>query len=53
MHLEVKKLKEDLFTTPGRTLSLVPVITFLAETNYSFPPVKEEDYENLFQNVLL
>ena len=54
MDLQVKKLKVDISTTPGQTsLSPVPIITPKAETNYSFPPVKAEDYENLFQKVLL
>ena len=35
------------------TLCPVPITTPKAETNYSFLPVKGEDYENLFQNVLL
>ena len=52
MDLQVKKLKVGISITPRVSLPY-PYHHPKAETNYSFPPVKEEDYENLFQNVLL
>ena len=46
MDLQVIKMKVDISGTPRETLSPVPIITPKAET-------KGEDWENLFQNVLL
>ena len=52
MDLQVKKLKGD-FSTSSRQHSPQSLLSPpKAEGNYSFHPVKEEDYENLFQNVL-
>ena len=48
-----QNLKQTFLPPQGITLSPVHIITPKAETNYSFPPVKGEDYENLFQNVML
>ena len=53
MDLSVKKLKVDISTTPRQTSLPGHYHHPKAETNYSFPPVKGEDYGNLFQNVLL
>ena len=52
MDLQVKKLKVDISTTPWQNLSPVSIIT-PKTAKLIFPPVKGEDYENLFQNVLL
>ena len=53
MHLQIKKLKVDLFTTPRQKSLPGPIIISEAETNYSSNPVKGKDYEKLFQNLLL
>ena len=53
MHLLVKKIKSRPFHYAQAKLSPVPIIIPKAETIYSFSPVKEEDYENLFQNAFL
>ena len=42
MDLQVKKLEEEISATPGKTLSPVPIITLKAETNYSFPQLREK-----------
>ena len=42
MDLQVKKLKVEISATPGKTLSPVPIITLKAETNYSFPQLREK-----------
>ena len=44
MELRVKKFKVDISTTPKQNS---PFITPKAKTDYSLPPVKGEDYENL------
>ena len=49
-----QKIKSRHFYYPQAKLSLAgPYHHSKAETNYTFPLVKAEDYENLFQNVLL
>ena len=48
-----KNWNQTFLLLSGKTLSLVPIIILKAATNHSFPQVKGEDYENLFQNVLL
>ena len=53
MDLQVKKFKVDISTTPKQNSLTGPYHHPKAEINYSFPPVKGEDYENLIQNVLL
>ena len=48
MELRVKKFKVDISTiSQGKTFSAVLIITLKAGTDYSFPPVKGDDYENL------
>ena len=52
MDLQVKKLKVDISTTPRQNFLPSSYRHPEVEANYSFPAVKAEDYENLFQNVL-
>ena len=49
MDLQVKKLEEEISATPGKTLSPVPIITLKAETNYSFPQLRERPKETYFE----
>ena len=53
LHLQVKKLKVDLFTTPRQNSRPGPYHHPLGRNKLLIPPVKCDDYENLFQNVLL
>ena len=53
LHLQVKKLKVDLFTTPSQNSLPGPYHHPLGRDKLLIPPVKCDDYENLFQNVLL
>ena len=53
MDLQVKKLKVDISATTRQNSLPGPYHHPKAETNWSFLPVKGEDYENLFQNVHL
>ena len=54
MDLQVKKLKVGISTTPSQTsLSPVPIITQKQRQVTHSPQLRGEDYENLFQNVLL
>ena len=43
---EAKNVKQTLLLPQGKTLSTVPIIAPKEKTDYSFPPVKGEDYEN-------
>ena len=47
MELQVKKIKVDISTTPRQNYLHGPYHHPKAETDYSFPPVKGEDYENI------
>ena len=49
MDLPVKKLKVDISATPRKTLTLVPIITTKAETNYSFPQLRENTKKTCFE----
>ena len=53
MDLQVKKLKVEISATTRQNSLPGPCHRPKAETNWSFCPVKGEDYENLFQNVYL
>ena len=52
MGLKVKKLKVDIYVTPKKnfdTFAPVPIITPKAETNYSFPQLKERTKQTFFK----
>ena len=54
MHLQLKKvdiltLKVDIFTTPGKTLSQVPIISTQEERNYSSSQLREKTMETYFK----
>ena len=54
MDLQVKKLKVDISTTPIQNFLVGPNHHPQGRNKLLIPsPVKGEDYENLFQNVLL
>ena len=49
-----KKLKVDISATTRQNSLPGPYqVLIKAETNWSFRPVKGEDYENLFENLYL
>ena len=53
MDLQFKKFKEDISAITRQNSLLGPYHRPKAETNWSFRPVKGEDFENLFQNVYI
>ena len=53
MEFQVKKLKVEISTTPRQNSLLGPYHYPQGRDKLFIPLVKGEDYENLFQNVLL
>ena len=51
MDLQVKKMKLDISATPKKNskLSPVPITTLKAETNYSFPQLRERPKKTYFK----
>ena len=50
MDLQVKKLKAEISSTPREnSVTGPPIITLKAETNYSFPQLRERPKETYFE----